>query len=63
MTTKKERRQEIKAEMKHLREIIAFYRRQIDDLKEEQRYIAGNYDETWESHYAVSVNSDQEVKE
>jgi hypothetical protein len=56
---KKERRAEIKKEMQDLRTLIAFYRRQIDELKEEQDYMRGHYNQTWEERYALEKEGEQ----
>ena len=51
MGNKKERAKEIKGMIDSLKGSIAFYRRNIADLKREQDFIRGHYDKTWEEEY------------
>lgn len=50
---KKERKLVIQSDMASLREIIAFHRRNIDELKLELDYMKGHYNKTWEEEYGV----------
>ena len=47
----KERKEEIKKEIKENQEVINFHRRMIDELKRELSFMLGHYDKTWEEEY------------